>query len=137
MKISTKSRYGLRGLLDLAIHSGETPVSLKDIANRQGISFPYLEHSFSVLKKAGFIAGLAGSGGGYLLRMSPDKITLHMLLSVLEGEFNIVDRVPNEEETLLQRCIRENVWDQINQDVSEMAATTTLQDMIDGRIATT
>lgn len=132
MKISTKGRYGLRAMVDLALHQGDHPVSLKEIAQRQGLSLGYLEHSFSALKKAGYIVGRAGSSGGYRLRVPADQLTAKMLLTVLEGDQNIVDPIPLEEETLLQRCIREQVWSPINQAVDQVISTTTLQDMARG-----
>lgn len=132
MKISTKGRYGLRAMVDLAMHQGDQPVSLKEIAQRQGLSLNYLEHSFSALKKAGYIVGRAGSSGGYRLRVPADKLTAKMLLTVLEGDQDIVDPIPQEEETPLQRCVREQVWDPINREVDRVIATTTLADMVQG-----
>lgn len=130
MKISTKGRYGIRAMIDLALHSNGEYISLGSIAERQGISLNYLEHSFSALKKTGFIIGLAGSNGGYKLNHDPGNITIQMLLNVLEGDLAIVDKILEKDETTLQRCIRENVWDKINADVKDIITMTTLQDMV-------
>lgn len=130
MKISTKGRYGLRAMIDLAIHSKSEFISLKTIANRQGISLNYLEHSFSALKKAGLVSGLAGAKGGYKLSKNPNEITVKMILTVLEGDLSIVEEIPQEKETPLQACIRHYVWDIIDQKINFIVETTTVEDMI-------
>lgn len=129
MKISTKGRYGLRAMIDLAIHSNGDYVSLRSITERQHISLNYLEHSFAALKNAGLITGLTGSNGGYKLADDPKNITIQMILSVLEGDLSVVERASKSEETLLQQSIREQLWDKINADVQKITTATTLQDM--------
>jgi len=131
MKISTKGRYGLRAMIDLAIHSNGDYVSLSSITQRQHISLNYLEHSFSALKNAGIITGMTGSSGGYKLADDPKNITIQKILTVLEGDLSVVEKIPKSEETLLQQSIREMLWDKINADVKEITATTTLKDMAD------
>ena len=94
MKISTKGRYGLRAMMDLATHgNGNVPVYLSDIAKRQGISDKYLEHIFASLHRAGLVKALRGRKGGYLLNKLPGDITLNEILTVLEGPCNLVDCV--------------------------------------------
>jgi Rrf2 family transcriptional regulator, cysteine metabolism repressor len=94
MKISTKGRYGLRAMMDLATHgNGSTPVYLSDIAKRQEISDKYLEHIFSSLHKAGLVKALRGRKGGYLLNKQAGDITLNEILTVLEGPCELVDCV--------------------------------------------
>lgn len=130
MKISTKGRYGLRAVIDLAIHSNSEFISLKSIAARQGISLNYLEHSFSALKKAGLVSGLAGAKGGYKLNKPPNEITIKMILTVLEGDLSIVEEIAQEKETPLQACIRMQVWDKIDEKIDHIVNTTTVEDMI-------
>ncbi len=129
MKISTKGRYGLRAMIDLAIHSNGEFVSLGSIARRQNISLNYLEHAFSALKKAGFVTGMSGSGGGYMLAEDPASITVQMILYVLEGDLSVVDRIPLKAETPLQALLRQQLWEPINANVKEVIAMTTLKDM--------
>ena len=85
MKISTKGRYALRLMIDLAENSTGDPISLKDVAKRQGISDKYLEQIISILNKAGFVKSIRGAQGGYLLRKAPENYTVGMILRLTEG----------------------------------------------------
>ena len=80
MKISTKGRYALRLMLDLALNNTGAPVSLKDIAKRQGISDKYLEQIISVLNKAKYVQSIRGAQGGYVLTKKPEEYTVGMIL---------------------------------------------------------
>ncbi|MGL4800155.1 MAG: RrF2 family transcriptional regulator [Cellulosilyticaceae bacterium] len=132
MKISTKGRYGLRTLIDLAAHEDEAPISLAIIAERQGISMSYLEQVFAILKRAGLVKSIKGAQGGYKLLCNPKEIQIKEILTLLEGDLSIVEYDDNrEEDTLLQRCIREAVWEQIDIAVDRILGTLTLQDMIE------
>lgn len=130
MKISTKGRYGLRAMIDLAIHSNGEYVSLGSIAQRQDLSINYLEHAFSALKKAGIITGHTGSNGGYKLVYDPEFITIQMILYVLEGDLSIVEPTIRSEESQLQASVRTMLWDKINQNVKAVTESITLQDMV-------
>jgi Rrf2 family protein len=132
LKISTKGRYGLRALIDLAVHSKGDYVSLGSIAARQDLSINYLENTFSSLKKAGLINGLTGANGGYKLAYDPESITVQMVLYILEGDLSIVQNVKKSEESPLQACIREKLWDRINDRIKALTSATTLKDMMDG-----
>ena len=85
MKISTKGRYALRLMLDLAMNDTGSPVSLKDVAKRQGISDKYLEQIISVLNRAGYVKSVRGAQGGYMLRKEPEDYTVGMILRLTEG----------------------------------------------------
>ena len=98
MKISTKGRYALRLMLDLAIHNTGEAVSLKDIAKRQGISDKYLEQIISVLNKAGFVKSIRGAQGGYLLKKKPEEYTVGMILKLTEGTLAPVGCVGDDAE---------------------------------------
>ena len=89
MKISTKGRYALRLMLDLAVYNTGEPISLKDVAKRQNISEKYMEQIISVLNKAGFVRGIRGAQGGYLLSRAPKDYTVGMILRLTEGVDNI------------------------------------------------
>src|ERR1035437_8438722 len=111
MRLSTKGRYGLRAILDLAIHSQEHHVSLYSIAERQKISIIYLEQIFTVLKKSGSINSIKGAQGGYFLADKPSNIKVGTVLRNLEGSLHIVDE--DEKQDLgyiaLQNSIKRNV----------------------------
>ena len=85
MKISTKGRYALRLMLDLAIYDNGTPVRIKDISARQGISIKYLEQIVSILNKAGYVRAIRGPQGGYQLVKPPEEYTAGMILRLTEG----------------------------------------------------
>lgn len=90
MRVSTKGRYGLRAMIDMAQHMHQAPVSIKTIAERQNISESYLEQVFSTLKKGGLIRSSRGSCGGYSLSVPPGKITAGQVIKILEGSLSPV-----------------------------------------------
>jgi len=85
MRLSTKGRYGVKAMFDLALHYGEGPVSLSHISVRQDISLSYLEQLFALLRKEGLVSSIRGAQGGYVLKVPPDKITVGTVLNILEG----------------------------------------------------
>ena len=97
MKISTKGRYALRLMLDLALHDQEKPIRLKDVAARQGISVKYLESIAGVLAKAGYIRSLRGAQGGYFLKYSAEQYKVGDILRLTEGSMAPVDCLETEE----------------------------------------
>jgi Rrf2 family protein len=128
MKISTKGRYGLRALIDLAVNSNGGCVSLADISGRQDLSLNYLESIFSYLKRAGMVIGIPGSQGGYILSRPAKEITLFDILTVLEGDMSVYDSVGNE--TQIRSFLNRNVWDVIDGDINEVLSGTTLEDVL-------
>ena len=115
MKISTKGRYGLRALLDLAVYSKDESITLASIAERQEISVGYLEQIFSSLRKANLVIGTKGPQGGYVLAQPADKITIQNALDVLEGDLFTIneDKVEAPDAVLMQDAIRNMVWNRI------------------------
>jgi len=131
MKISTKGRYGLRALVDLAYNSNDKTVALVSVAQRQNISLNYLEQVFASLRKAGIVKSNKGSQGGYMLAVKPEDLTVGDILTVLEGKFNIVDDLSPESETdNVQKAIKALVWDQINEKVNYLLDSRTLADLL-------
>ena len=90
MKVSTKGRYALRLMLDLAVNGTEKPVRLREVAKRQQISEKYLEQIISALSKAGFVGGIRGAQGGYKLSMPPSEYTVGMILRLTEKDLSPV-----------------------------------------------
>lgn len=132
MRLSTKGRYGLRALLDLALHQDEGPVLLKDIARRQEFSLPYLQHLIAPLIAAGVVKSTRGAGGGVSLLKPPSEIRLSEVVQPLEGCITPVDCVNNP--TLCHRsafCVTRDIWAEMNDAMSEVLDSTTLQDLID------
>jgi Rrf2 family protein len=133
MKISTKGRYGLRALLDLAVHSGEETTTLANIAERQEMSVGYLEQIFSSLRKANLVIGTKGPQGGYVLGQPAGKISVQNVLDVLEGDLFTIndDRVEAQEASIMQNAIKENVWDRITGAASSALDGLTLGNLVD------
>lgn len=132
MKLSTKGRYGLRCMLDLALNSNGEHVALYTIAERQGLSVLYLEQVFSTLRKSGLVKSVKGAGGGYTLSNNPETITVGSILRVLEGNISIVNTLPQEEgdcKNVLEQCIRTSLWTKIDDSINGIIDTMTLEDL--------
>jgi Rrf2 family protein len=131
MKISTRGRYGLRLLLDLAQHATEGHVALAHTAEREKISTRYLEQVAVILRRAGFIRSVKGASGGYLLARKPSLIIIGDVLRVLEDDLLVVDPLkPGEEENKLQRCLRKVVYDTLNERIAQVVDSLTLESML-------
>lgn len=133
MKLSTKGRYGLRALIDLGTHSNGGHLSLTSIAQRQSISEIYLEQVFSTLRKAGIVKSVKGAQGGYLLVEAPRRITVGMILRILEGDLTVIDEQATVglEELSISNCVKINVWDKIDDRVNKLVDSITLEDLIE------
>lgn len=132
MKISTKGRYGLRSMLDLAVNSSGDQVPLCSIAERQNISVNYLEQVFSTLRKAGLVKSIKGAQGGYVLADHPSNIKVGTILRCLEGDLLVVSEdLPDDTSSdySMQKCIKINVWDKINESIEEVVDSLTLEDL--------
>jgi Rrf2 family protein len=133
MKISTRGRYGIRLLVDLAEHRDESHVPLAVVAGRQGISVRYLEQVAVILKRARFIRSIKGASGGYALSRKPEEIVIGDVLRTLEGDILVVDPpLPGVVETKIQRCIRTVVFDRLNARIAEVLDRGTLASLING-----
>ena len=133
MKISTKGRYALRMLIDLAEHQNRGFVALKDIADRQNISKKYLEQIIPILNKSDILKTTRGSQGGYMLSKSPDKYTVGEILRLTEGSLAPVDCL-NQDPIQCERsgeCATLPVWQGLNRVINEYLDSITLQDILD------
>jgi Rrf2 family protein len=131
MKISTRGRYGIRLLIDLAEHIDESHVSLAVVAERQGISVRYLEQVAVILKRARFIRSVKGASGGYALVRKPADIIIGDVLRTLEGDMLVVDPpLPGVTETRIQRCIRTTVFDRLNTRIAEVLDRGTIASLV-------
>lgn len=133
MKISTKGRYALRLMYDLAQNYGGGYVPIKTIAQRQDISEKYLEQIVSSLSRAGLVKSVRGAGGGYQLANSPDKFTVGMILRLTEGSFAPVSCLEFEENTCERqdKCPTLFVWQSIYEAVNNVVDSITLEDMLE------
>ena len=132
MKISTKGRYALRLMLDIALNDAITPVRIKDIAERQQISDKYLEQIVSSLNKAGFVKSLRGPQGGYRLTKKPEEYTVGMILRLIEGSLAPVACLDDDINncTRADRCPTLILWEKLYDAISEVVDNITLADLI-------
>ena len=133
MKISTKGRYALRLMVDLGINARESCCSVREIAERQGISDKYLEQIISLLSKAGLVKSVRGAGGGYRLTKSPSEYSVGMILRTTEGSLAPVSCLIDGEPECgrAEHCSTIYLWQRIYKAVNDVVDTTTLQDLID------
>lgn len=135
MRISTRGRYGLRAMVDMALNAFDGPVALREVAKRQGISESYLEQVFAGLRKAGLVTAQRGALGGYELARPAHEITVADVLLALEGPATLVHCVAEVEGG--KRCERESFcatrpfWVQFRDYVNSFLNATTLQDLAD------
>lgn len=131
MKLSTRTRYGIRAMLELAGKYGEGPLQIKVIANRQDISVKYLEQLMAMLRSGGFVRSIRGSKGGYVLSKVPAQIKLDELFTCLEGPVVTVECV--EDENYCARaadCVTRQVWAQMQAAMVKVLQSMTLQDLV-------
>lgn len=133
MKISTKGRYALRLMLDIAENATEKPVSIRDVAARQEISDKYLEQIISLLNGAGYVRSVRGPQGGYLLRRKPEEYTVGMILRLTEGTLSPVPCV--EEDALpcerAEGCATIKLWRKLNDAIAGVVDHVTLADLME------
>ena len=133
MKISTKGRYSLLFMLDMAKHSGSEPVKVKDISARTGVSMKYMEQIVSVLNKAGFVRSIRGAQGGYLLTKKPEEYTVGQILRLSEGSLAPVACLDGGVNVCERRakCVTVRLYEEINNAVTAVVDRITLADMLE------
>lgn len=133
MKISTKGRYALRLMLDLALHDSDAPIRIKDIAARQDISDKYLEQIISSLNKAGYVKSIRGPQGGYKLTKDPSYYTVGMILRLTEGSLAPVACLEDEENACTRQddCATLELWKQLDEAIKSVVDTITLAKLVE------
>lgn len=134
MKISTKGRYGLEAIVDLAIHLSEGHVNLKSISERCGMSEAYILQIFLMLRRAGIVESIRGSQGGYTLSRAPSEITVGHVLTALEGPLAPVACVAEKAEHACERygnCPTRGFWESIMLALNDVADSITIEDLVD------
>lgn len=134
MKLSTKGRYGLRAVLDLAENGQEDAVALSSVAERQEISISYLEQLIAKLKKAGIVNSVRGAQGGYFLAKKPEEISVGDILRALEGDLNPVDcpEIVGSTSTCsgADLCVTKYVWMRISDSINSTVDTMMLSELL-------
>lgn len=130
MKLSTKVRYGMRAMVDLALHYGKGPVFLKDIARRQEVSVKYLDHIISALKAAGLIESAKARHSGYILSRPPSEIRAYEVIQAVEGSLAPVECV--DDPRICHRanfCVTISLWKKLKESMTSVLQGTTLEDL--------
>ncbi len=136
MQLSTKARYVIRALMDIAVNYDQSPVLVKDIAGRQGISPRYLEQLLLSPKAAGMVRSARGSHGGFSLAKPPSAITLKDIVQITEGSVYPTECADDPESCQqYEHCVTHEVWVRIKNAAEEILGSTTLQDLVDRQIA--
>lgn len=132
MKISTKGRYALRLMLDIALYQSERPVPLRDVAQRQEISEKYLEQIVTQLCRAGLVQSVRGAGGGYLLTRKPEEYSVGEILRTLEGDLAPVNCYPDGACCgRADQCVTKEIWDRIQQAVNDVVDHIFLSELVE------
>lgn len=134
MKLSTKGRYGVSAMYDLALHYGEGSIALKSIAARQGISENYLEQLMAVLRKAGYVKSVRGAQGGYTLIKDPADISVGDIIRIMEGPIAPVDCLLGDSEDneycdRADSCVTRGVWAKLRDSISGVLDSISLADL--------
>ncbi|MEW6191805.1 MAG: Rrf2 family transcriptional regulator [Bacillota bacterium] len=131
MKLSTRVRYGVRALMDIAEHSPAGPVSLKDVARRQGISEQYLEQLVLLLKGAGLVRSVRGAHGGFFLSRRASDIRISEVVEILGGTIALMDCLHDQEVCLRADCCAvRDMWQEANEAFRNVLASLTLVDLL-------
>ncbi|BEP28960.1 RrF2 family transcriptional regulator [Helicovermis profundi] len=135
MKLSTKGRYGLRAMFELALNYEKGPISLHSISKRQDISLNYLEQLFSQLKKAGLVKSVRGKQGGYFIEKEPKEIFVGEILAILEGELAptecVKDLSKDDNCSYADYCVTRTIYNEIKKSIHDVVYSINLQDMLD------
>ncbi len=134
LKLSTRGRYGLKAVYELALHYGDGPTSLKDIASSQNLSESYLEQLFLSLRKEEIIDSVRGAQGGYMLAREPKEITVGQILRCLEGDMSPSACLLDDSDcSNKEECITKYVWSEIKDSVDRVIDSITLENMLEKR----
>jgi len=132
VKLSTRTRYGIRAVIEVALSHGKGPLQTRAIAQRQNLSVKYLEQLMALLKSGGFVRSIRGSKGGYVLARPPNQIKLSDVFNALEGSVITVECLEDENYCAqVADCIARQLWAQVQEAIENVLRSITLQDLID------
>ena len=133
MKLTTKGRYAVMAMADLAMFKDKGPISLTDISLRQNISLAYLEQIFIKLKNNNLVKSVRGAKGGYVLEISPDDIKISNIISAVDEEIKTLNCKKESKKgcnNKSSKCITHNLWDQLDQHINSFFEKVKLQDLV-------
>lgn len=130
MKLTTKGRYAVTAILDVALHDREGPVNLAEISQRQDISLTYLEQLFSKLRRHGLVESARGPGGGYRLAHEPEEITIAKVIYAVDETIDVTRCGGQQNCQGDERCLTHDLWMELNLHISEFLNGKTLGDLV-------
>ena len=133
MKLTTKGRYAVMAMADLALYKDKGPISLTDISIRQNISLAYLEQIFIKLKQVNLVKSIRGAKGGYVLDTSPEEIKISNIISAVDEEIKTLNCKKESKRgcnNKSSKCITHNLWDQLDQHINNFFEKVKLQDLV-------
>ncbi len=132
MKFSTKTRYGVRAILEIALNDSENGIYQKEISTNQNISYKYLDHIITSLKVAGLVTKASGRRSGYILTRKPSEITINDIHNAFEPGICVVDCLSNNYSCKRDgQCASQGFWGKLNTQITDYLKSTTLQDLMD------
>jgi len=133
MRLSTKGRYAVTAMLDLALNGADNPVTLADISNNQGISLSYLEQLFAALRSKGLVKGVRGPGGGYFLGKPAAEISIANIICAVDEWVEFTRCRGKEDCHSGQRCLTHSLWDDLSKQIFDFLTEINLQELVDKR----
>ena len=130
MRLSSKSRYAVTSLLDVAMHSEQGPVSLSDISRRQDVSLSYLEQLFSKMRKHDLVNSTRGPGGGYLLSRKPEDIDISAIVMSVDEEIRVINKDALSNGVEFEPCLTERLWDELSDEIAQYLSSISLAEII-------
>lgn len=130
MKLTSRGRYAVTAILDIALHGGELPVSLADISERQAISLSYLEQLFAQLRREGIVQSVRGPGGGYQLGKTPDEINVGMIISAVNENVDVSKCKGSGNCRNDSRCLTHSLWERLEEQIEQFLHTITLAELV-------
>lgn len=131
MKLTTKGRYAVTAMLDLALHQGQGPINLADISSRQGISLSYLEQLFSRLRKQGLVSSSRGPGGGYSLGRPSEKISVSDVISAVDETVDATRCHGQKNCHGEDRCLTHDLWEELSQQITGFLSNISLASLVE------
>ena len=133
MRLSTKGRYAVTAMLDLALNGVDNPVTLADISNNQGISLSYLEQLFAALRSKGLVKGVRGPGGGYYLGKPASEISIANIICAVDEWVEFTRCRGKQDCHSGQRCLTHSLWDDLSKQIFDFLTEINLQELVDKR----
>lgn len=130
MRLTSRGRYAVTAILDIAIHGKEEPVSLADIADRQAISLSYLEQLFAQLRRDGIVHSVRGPGGGYKLEKSPKEISVGMIIAAVNESVDVTKCKGSGNCRKDSTCLTHTLWERLEEQIGVFLSTVSLEDLV-------